>query len=108
MEQFVLIFRNTLSNLAQTQRKPEVQKQWDDWLKDLATNGALANGVRPMSEGAVVNVAGTHNQPFLDGGYVFSGMIVVRTGTIGEAIEIAKRCPIIQAGGNVEVRGVMS
>ena len=36
------------------------------------------------------------------------GYIIVNSATIDEAAELAKDCPILKIGGNVEVRTVVS
>ena len=33
-----------------------------------------------------------------------NGFIIVKTNSIDEAVEIAKQCPMVAGGGNVEVR----
>jgi hypothetical protein len=46
--------------------------------------------------------------PFTEIKEFINGYIVVKAQTIDDAIEIAKECPILLIGGNVEVRKVVT
>ncbi len=39
---------------------------------------------------------------------VVGGYLIVKAGSLDEAVELAKACPNIMYGGSVEVRSVMS
>lgn len=111
MNQFSLIFRN--------QQNPEVQfspeqmqgilQQWRSWIEGIAADGKLANpGNRLDFDGAVLKSATLITDgPYAETKEIISGFIVVQTETLAQAIEIAKGCPVFNAGGSVEVRSVI-
>ena len=112
MKDFLLVFRrdNTSSN---NQPSPEqmqsMLKIWQDWIGGIAAQNKLTDsGNRLSSEGKVVKP----NNIITDGPYVevkeaIGGYILVKADSIDEAAEIAKGCPILDMGGNVEVRTVV-
>ena len=113
MKEFLLIFRN--SNNADFKPSPdqmqEVMTNWMNWMGSIGAQGKLADkGNRlGVSEAKTVRP----NNVVTDGPYTeikefINGYIVVKTGSIDEAVEIAKGCPILKIGGNVEVRGIVS
>ena len=113
MKEFVLIFRN--SNNPEFKPSPaqmqEVMTTWMNWMGSIAAQGKLAqNGNRlSVSEAKTVKA----NNVIIDGPYTelkefINGYIVVKTTNIDEAISLAKDCPIIKVGGNVEVRAVVT
>lgn len=84
-------------------------QKWMDWIGGIAAQGKLADrGNRLAHDGRVVKPA----QVVTDGPYIetkesVGGFIVVRAESLDEAAEMALGCPILQAGGNVEVRQIV-
>jgi hypothetical protein len=111
MNEFTLIFRNEQNPDVQfsPEQMQNILKQWRDWMGGMAAQNKLANpGNRLGFEGAVVR----KNNMVTDGPYaeikeMISGYIVVKTETLEEAIELAKACPVFNAGGSVEVRAII-
>ena len=108
MNEFLLVFRQ--DHEASTQQlSPEQMQAWMQWFGALAANGQLANsGKRLAPHGKVVK----SNQMVTNGPYVelkesMGGYIIVKANDVDEAAEVAKGCPILQAGGNVEVRPII-
>ena len=91
------------------QQMQDVMKQWQDWFGSIGAQNKIASmGNRLGSEGKTVKP----NNLVTDGPYVeikefISGYIIVKTENIDEAVELAKSCPILYIGGNVEVRKVV-
>ena len=83
-------------------------KAWMDWMGGIAAKGNLANqGNRLGSAGKVVKP----NNIITDGPYteikeLIGGYSVINADSLEEAAEIAKGCPILEVGGNVEVREI--
>ena len=48
------------------------------------------------------------NGPYVEIKETIGGYIIIKAETIDEAAEISKGCPILQGGGNVEVRPIVS
>lgn len=111
MDEFVLIFRNDFH--------PEVKfspaemqailMKWQNWMGGLAAQNKLANrGNRLGAEGKTVSAGNVvTNGPYVEIKEMLSGYIIVRANSIDEAAEIAKACPILDVGGNVEVRDII-
>lgn len=84
-------------------------KQWQDWMGAVAAqNKFVSSGSRMSSDGKVVRP----DDVVTDGPYVeikeaLAGYMIIRAKDYEEAVTIARGCPIIQSGGNVEVRRLM-
>ena len=85
-------------------------KPWQDWMGSIAAQNKMAStGNRLGTAGKVV----TKNNVVIDGPYAeikesIGGYIIVKADSLEEATELAKNCPILNIGGNVEVRPVVS
>ncbi len=86
-----------------------ISKQWENWIGGIAAQNKLAaRGNRLGNDGKTVkpnNVV--TNGPYAEIKEMISGYIMVKADSIDEAAEIAKGCPILEVGGNVEVRDVV-
>ncbi|HEY9002880.1 MAG TPA: YciI family protein [Mucilaginibacter sp.] len=111
MNEFALIFRNDFH--PETGYSPEklqdIMKQWQVWMGGMAAKGQLANpGTRLGGEGKAIKPSNVvTNGPYAEIKEMITGIIVVNAGDINEATEIAKGCPILNAGGSVEVRNIV-
>lgn len=111
MKEFVMIFRN--NNVGEINLSPEgllsVSKDWQDWMTDFASKGHLSNrGARLGDEGRTVkpgNVVTTG--PYAEIKEIIGGLTIIKADSLEQATEIAKGCPILRFGGNVEVRDVI-
>lgn len=109
MDEFLLIFRRDFTT-KEAQPSPEQMqssiKQWQDWLGGIAAQDKLARPLQRWdAEGRVVK----HNKTVINGPYAeikeaIGGLIVIKAADYDEAAEIAKDCPILLWGGNVEIR----
>lgn len=113
MKEFALIFRNS----ANTDFKPspeqmqQILNDWMNWMGSIAAQDKLADrGNRlSMSDAKTVKPGDmVTDGPYTEVKEFINGYIVVKTATIDEAVAIAKECPILKVGGNVEVRKVVS
>ena len=110
MNEFSLIFRSAQD--PDVQFSPEqmqgVLKQWRDWIGGIAAQDRLANpGNRLGFDAAVVRDNVVTDGPYAEIKEILSGYIIVKANTIDDAAEIAKGCPILEVGGNVEVRDII-
>lgn len=111
MNDFLFVFRNDPSVMAgySPEEMQSSMQKWMDWLGGIAAQGKLVDrGNRLTNEGRVVRPA----QVVTDGPYIetkesVGGFVMVRAGSLDEATEMAKGCPILFAGGNVEVRQIV-
>ncbi len=113
MKEFVLVFRNSVNPNAKPspEQMQQVMTSWMNWMGSIAAQNKLADkGNRlSMTEAKTVKA----NNMVTDGPYTeikefINGYIVVKAQTIEDAIGIAKGCPILLIGGNVEVRKVVT
>jgi hypothetical protein len=109
MNEFLLIFRRDHIN-KENQPSPEALqasiKQWQDWLGGIAAQDKLS---RPLQRWDTVGKVVTTNKMVTDGPYAeikesIGGMIFIKAESYNEAAELAKGCPILSLGGNVEIR----
>jgi hypothetical protein len=84
--------------------------KWQAWFKDMTGKGQLKNLGLPLdrSSGKVV---GGRKKTITDGPYaeaneVVGGFSIIEARDLDEASHIASGCPILEAGGSVEVRSV--
>jgi hypothetical protein len=111
MNEFALIFRNDFHPEAgySPDKLQEIMKQWQVWMGGMATKGQLVNtGTRLGGDGKTIRPFNiSTNGPYAEIKEMITGIIVVKAGDIDGATEIAKGCPILKAGGNVEVRNII-
>lgn len=112
MNEFLLVFRRSAVNEeppASPEQLQAMMKPWQDWIGSIAAqNKLVSSGNRLSSEGRIVkgdNVV--TNGPYVEMKEAIGGYIIVRAGSIDEAVELSKDCPILKMGGNVEVRSII-
>ncbi len=112
MNEFVLVFRNSNPDAKQSpEQMQQVITSWMDWFGSIAAQGKLADNGNRLSVTEAKTVKA--DKVVTDGPYTevkefIQGYIIVKSPTIEAAIEIAKDCPILMVGGNVEVRKVLA
>src|SRR5882724_6884466 len=108
MKEYVFLFRGGLD--LNNSSPDEIQKamaKWKAWVDDLAKQGKFTGGHRLTDAGSVMK----EKKHFTDGPYaeskeVIGGFISVKAGSLKEAEEIAKGCPIFDYNGFLEVREI--
>jgi hypothetical protein len=115
MSEFILLYRATPDARRESMGTPEKAQQnmqkWLGWMRDLETRGHLKDAGQPL-DGSGKVVRGTAKD-VVDGPYaetkdLIGGYSIVKADTIEQAAELAKGCPILDGGGSVEVRPVLS
>ena len=108
--QYLLIFRFKSNFTPQSQDAVQDNiRHWQEYMGNLGKMGILASGFRPTNEGRTIT--GT-NKKIKDGAYIvnnelISSFIIINAVSIEEASEIAKKCPIFEFDGSVEIRPIM-
>jgi hypothetical protein len=107
-KQFLLIIRYKADTPPPSQEEMKtIGAHWGAFIGDLAQSGKLVTGYRPGMEGKTISGSAKTTR---DGAYgdkeVVSSIFVIRAGSMEEATEIAKRCPIYEMDGSVEVRPI--
>ena len=112
MKEFLLIFRNSHDPDFQpsAEQMQEEFTEWMNWFGGIAAQNKLADrGNRLEMQGAKVVKPGNvvTDGPYSEIKEFIQGYIIVSADDIEGAEELAKGCPILKSGGNVEVRTVL-
>jgi hypothetical protein len=108
--EYMLLFRGT--NWDKDLSPSEIQKvmtDWAAWLERLTQEGKVKDAQPLESQGKVISwkkglkVA---DGPFAESKEAIGGYFLLRV-TLDEAVEIAKECPALQYGVDVEVRPII-
>jgi len=113
MKNYLLMYR-TNQEAMQTlaQRTPEElqanTKRWMDWIGGIAAQNKLTDkGNRLFPSGKVLKPNGvTSDGPYTEIKECIIGYSIIAAASYDEAILLAGGCPVLNSGGNVEIREV--
>ena len=110
MKDFLLVFRTDYNTVPKSS-PDEMQastKRWMDWIGGIAAQNKLTDrGNRLEPTGKVVKAGNViADGPYAEIKESIAGYSIVKADSIEEASELAKGCPILKSGGNVEVREI--
>lgn len=110
MKEFMMIFR--VAPVAGFQPTPEQRQetvnQWQSWIGGLVNQGKFVSTNKLGFTGKTLDANGAVTEgPYAEVKEIVGGYLVAKANTIDEAIELANGCPILNIGGNVEVRDIM-
>ena len=110
MSEFTYLFRGRKTSGSPEEMQKHFEK-WVAWFKELGASGRLKNPGHPLENTGKV-VSGSQkvvkDGPYAEAKDVVGGFIVVEADDIVHAVELSKGCPILEAGGSVEVRPVQA
>lgn len=107
---YMLLFRGTnWSNELSPEQIQKVAADWMAWFERLTKQGKVTSGHPLMNEGRIVS--GKKGRTIADGPFAESkeaigGYFYLPSTDLEEALEIAKQCPGLEFGAQVEVRPV--
>jgi len=109
-KQFLLIIRYKANAPQPSQEEMNtIGAHWGAFIGELAKSGKLVTGYRPGTVGKTISGS---TKTAKDGAYgdkeVVSSIFVIKAGSMEEATEIAKKCPIFEMDGSVEVRAIVN
>jgi hypothetical protein len=112
MKEFAFVYRNTYSPTPQLTKEQAAasMQQWVAWFNDMSNQGQLVSpGNRLEPAGGKVARPG---QVVTDGPYAeiketIGGFSIVKAESYEAALKLAHKCPILNVGGNVEVREII-
>ncbi|CAN5878415.1 hypothetical protein BH11BAC7_BH11BAC7_28550 [soil metagenome] len=111
MKEFLLIFRREEGNEGplSPEQLQAMMKPWQDWLGNIAAQNKLVSpGNRLERDGTVLKPNNViTNGPYVETKESVGGYTIIKAGSLEEATELSKSCPILQVGGNVEVRAIV-
>ncbi len=111
MKEYMLIFRNEKSDnneAPSAEQMRAVLKEWQNWIRCIAEQGKFSGTNRLLPEGKTLKPGNVITDgPYAEAKELIGGYVLVKAETLDGAVEIAKSCPNLKYGGNVEVRSVM-
>src|SRR6478609_864237 len=112
MKDFLLIFRtdyNVIQQRSEDQAEANM-KQWMDWLGDISSKNKLIDrGNRLDNSGRLVKPNDiVTNGPYSDIKESIGGYSLIKADNYEDAVAMAKGCPVLKMGGNVEVREILA
>jgi len=109
MSEFLFLYRG-----GETDRSPERMQQtmqkWMSWLKEFGEKGHMKDQGQPLERtGKLVKgrQKSVTDGPFAEAKDIVGGYTLIEARDLGQAVELSKGCPILEADGTVEVRPVM-
>ena len=110
MKEFLFVFRNDYQSVpsGSPEEMQAMTQKWMDWVGGIASQNKLSDrGNRLGSTGKVVRPGNvTTDGPYTEVKEIIGGYTLVKADSLEEATELAKGCPILALGGNVEVRDI--
>lgn len=103
---FLFLYRFPANGAPEPSSPEQMQAQyaaWGAWRKKFDKEVIPGDGLKP--EGAVVRGGAVTDGPFIEAKEVMGSYCFVEVGSLAQAIEIAKQCPInSMPGASVEIR----
>lgn len=109
MKDYLFLYRSDYNKLAQrTPAEAEAMiKKWMDWMGNIAAQNKLTSrGHRLQNTGKVLKNDVVTNGPYMEIKESIGGYSLVKAASYEDAVELAKSCPILKNGGQVEVREI--
>lgn len=110
MKDYLLVYRADFNFMPErtAEEMAANTKRWMDWIGSIAAQNKLTDrGNRLDGSGKVVNKDSTiTNGPYAEIKETIGGYSIIKADSYEAAIELAKGCPILTTGGNVEVREI--
>jgi hypothetical protein len=108
VSEFTFLYRGRDYSASPEQMQKSMQK-WVAWFKDLTAKGHIKDPGHPLEPaGKVVKgqQKSVHDGPYAEAKDVVGGYTLIEAKDLAQAVELSKGCPILDAGGSVEVRPV--
>ena len=109
MNEYALIMRHQDGQkLASPEQMQVWMKQTMDWIGGIAAQNKLTDtGNALKGEGKVLKPGNVITDgPYMETKELVGGYTIVKAGSLEEATDLAKGCPILTFGGNVEIREI--
>ncbi|MBK7009983.1 MAG: hypothetical protein IPN73_17605 [Saprospiraceae bacterium] len=110
MKEFLMLIRENADygQMSVDDMQADIQKHME-WVEELIAKGHFKGG-NPL-EGAGATISGNErlvkDGPFIESKECISGYYFLLASSLEEAVEIAKGCPALEIGANLEVREVI-
>ncbi|NIJ56128.1 YciI family protein [Dyadobacter arcticus] len=113
MKEFALIFRNSLNPAVQPspEQMQQVLTEWMNWLGGIAAQNKLVDRGNRLSISQSKTVRPDNvvtDGPYTELKEFINGYSIIKATDLDEAVAMAKGCPALTIGGNVEVRALVA
>lgn len=111
MSEFAFLYHDgaATATAPSPEQQQQVMQKWVAWFKDLGAKGHVKEMGHPLVRSGKL-VSGkqktVNDGPFAETKDVIGGFSVIEATDVNQAAELAKGCPILEAGGSVEVRPI--
>ncbi len=108
MSEFAFLYRGGSREGSPEQRQKQMEK-WLAWFKELGASGHLKDFGHPLEPAGKVVLGKqktVNDGPYAETKDVVGGFSLILADNLSQAAELAKGCPILEAGGSVEVRPI--
>ncbi|MBT1696657.1 transcription initiation protein [Fulvivirgaceae bacterium PWU4] len=111
MKDFLFVFRTDYSKMPKgsPEEMQALSKRWMDWIGGIGAQGNLVdrgNRLVPGTGKVVKPASVITDGPYMEIKESIGGYTIVKANSLEEAAALAKGCPILNFGGNVEVREI--
>jgi hypothetical protein len=109
MSEFIYLYRGGRRG-GSPEESQQIMQKWHAWMKDLTASGNLKYPGQPLeAEGKVVTGKGrpVTDGPFAEAKDLVGGFTLIEADSLTHAATLADGCPILEAGGAVEIRPIM-
>jgi hypothetical protein len=110
MNSYMYLFRGAsrMKNFTPEEKERHLQK-WGEWMGELEKKGQLDGGLPLAMDGKRVSNGGAvvTDGPFAEGKEVVGGYVIVKADSLDEATQISRTCPILDDGGEIEIREIL-
>jgi len=108
MADFIYLFKGGEGDQSPAQMQAHMQK-WVAWMKELGEKGHFKSGEPLEAKGKVVSGRSkvVTDGVFAESKDVVGGYLLISAENLDHAVELSKKCPILERNGVVEVRPVM-
>lgn len=111
MPKFMFVYRESENSAPEMspEQMQQVMQTWMDWIGSAVESGWMIDGGDALKpEGKVVHPDATVTDgPFAESKELVGGFSMVQADTLEAAVRLTKDCPMLAAGGTVEVRELM-
>ncbi|MDX1959425.1 MAG: YciI family protein [Leptospiraceae bacterium] len=110
MKEFMLLFRNKVGEGSYSVSPEQMQAampKWQAWIGELVSKGQFVS-TQPLDyQGKLIRPGSVTDGPYVEVKEIVVGFLICKVDSIEEAVEIGKKCPILDyTGGSLEVRNV--
>jgi hypothetical protein len=110
MANYLYIFRGNGRRDLSPQEMEQTMQKWGAWIQALTKSGNFKAGDPLERTGKVVRGKSkvVTDGPYAEAKDLVGGYLLVSAGSLDEATELARGCPIFESDGQVEVRPIQA